>query len=229
MPNSRCSRSRTGTAAFVVQGGVRHESLAAFQALVVDAVDDGRVDIVRAITRMRQQQAWAAGSEKALELGAAAVAAGAFDDEIGLVCPPVHRFGGGRMGDGDRLAVDQQAGIAGGDRGGEAAMGGVEAGEVGDAGEIGGLVDRDHLEFIRDAGLVQRAQVAAADPAVAVDDEAKRGAGNGTGGCAGAGCGHGGRERVRRDEALILSRRRAAPGAAALVRGERKKGRLAPP
>jgi hypothetical protein len=56
-------------------------------------------------------------------------------------------------------------------------MRGVEAGQVGDAGKVRRLVDGDDLELPGQPGLVQRAQIAAADATIAVDRNAERGNG----------------------------------------------------
>lgn len=54
-------------------------------------------------------------------------------------------------------------------------MGGVEAGQVLDAGLVGQVVQRDDLEAQLLRALVQRAQDAAADTAIAIERDAKGG------------------------------------------------------
>src|SRR5690606_31004134 len=55
---------------------------------------------------------------------------------------------------------------------GKATMGGIEAGQVLQAGHVGQIVERDDLEPERRAALVEGAQHAAADTAVAVEGDA---------------------------------------------------------
>jgi len=134
------------------------------------------IDILAAGTGVRQQQARAAGVEKAGQFAAFAVGTRAFDNEVDA--RPVDLFRAARMADADGVAVDQQLAVNGFDQPGKAAVRRVVAGQVGHALQIGRLIDGDDPEIVRSRRFQQGPQETAADAAVAVDGEAKGGGGS---------------------------------------------------
>ena len=73
---------------------------------MIDAVDNGRIDILGAVARMREQQAFAAGVEEAHQIATVAVVAGTLDQQIDVERAPVDFFGRGGMADRNAAAVD---------------------------------------------------------------------------------------------------------------------------
>ena len=154
-------------------GRVRHQALGATQLVLVDAEHHRGIHILGTVARVGEQQARAAGVDEALQLAAAAVLPGALDDEVELERGPVDVLRRARVAHLDRMPVHDQIAFAAVHHARKTTVGGVEAGQVGDAGEVGGLVDRDDAVAPGEAGLLQGAQVAAADAAVAVDGDAQ--------------------------------------------------------
>jgi hypothetical protein len=73
-------------------GGGGNQFFGAGQAVLVDAGDDGRVDIAAAVAGVRQQQARAAGIDKTGQFCPLTVAAGGFDHQIDPEAAPIDVF-----------------------------------------------------------------------------------------------------------------------------------------
>ena len=184
-------------------GGARrvgHQPFAAVELAVVDPEHDGGIDILGAVARMGEQQAGTAGTQEARQFAAAAVLAGTFHQQVDSERLPVDLLGRVCVRNDDRLVTDDQRVFGAVHCAMKTSVGGVEAGEVGDAGEVGRLVDRHDAEVLAQPGLVQGAQVAAADPSITVDRDAKGGARN-----------RGGRQGVERGHGVLEAGGRKRP------------------
>ena len=200
-------------------GRVRHQALGATQLVLVDAEHHRGIHILGTVARVGEQQARAAGVDEALQLAAAAVLPGALDDEVELERGPVDVLRRARVAHLDRMPVHDEIAFAAVHHARKTTVGGVEAGQVGDAGEVGGLVDRDDAVAPGEAGLLQGAQVAAADAAVAVDGDAE-----GAFGAARRGARRtGGRARGRRRAGDVGHGRTGASGDERRPRGRRPR------
>ncbi len=155
-------------------GGVGDQRFAAAEVLLVDPIDDGGVDVRLARHRLREQHPRRAGAEETLGLGAIGVLAGALQHQVDPQRLPVDGLRSRAAQHLHAIAVDVQAVAVDLHFAGKAAMGGVEAGQVLDAGLVGQVVQRDDLEAQLLRALVQRAQDAAADTAIAIERDAKR-------------------------------------------------------
>ncbi len=153
-------------------GGVGHQQLAAAQAGLVDPVDHRGVDIRLAGHGLRQQQTRRPGVDETLRLGTGDVLAGAFQQQIDIQCRPVDGLGLALAQHLHAVAVDVQTVAVHLHLTGKAPVGGVETGQVFDAGLIGQVVQRDDFQARPGAALVQRAQHAATDAAIAIEGDA---------------------------------------------------------
>src|SRR5476651_1910264 len=122
-------------------GGVGHQQFGAGQAILVDAVDDGGVDIRLAGHRLGEQYARRAGVEKTLAVGTGVIGTGAFQHQVDAQRRPVDALGGGTAQHFHAVAIDMQTIAVDPYFAGEPAVGGVKACEVFDAGHVGQIVD----------------------------------------------------------------------------------------
>ncbi|MCY1430939.1 hypothetical protein D9M71_468980 [compost metagenome] len=159
-------------------GRVGNQPLGAGQAALVDAVDHRGVDRGLAGHRLREQHARRAGGEEALAIGTGVPDAGAFQHQVDAQAGPVDGFRLGVAQHLHALAVDLQAAAGGAHFAGEAAVGGVEAGQVFQARQVGQIVQRDDGKTGPGAALVQGAEHAATDAAVAVEGNSVRAIGH---------------------------------------------------
>ncbi|MNE31732.1 hypothetical protein D3C80_1253130 [compost metagenome] len=160
-------------------GGVGHQFLGAAQAVLVDSVDDGGIDVRLAAHGLGEQHPRRAGSEEALGVLAMGVLAGALQHQVHAQGGPVDAFRLGMAQHLHAIAIDMQAIAVHPHFAGKSAVGGVEAGQVFDAGLVGQVVQRDDLEARPVTALVERTQHAAADAAVAVEGDFEGAIGHG--------------------------------------------------
>ncbi len=160
-------------------GRIGHQALAAIEAILVDPVDDGGVDIRLAGHGLRQQHAWRTGSDETLRLAAGDVLPGALQQQVDIQRGPVDRFRLALAQHLHAIAVDVQAVAVDLHLTRETPMSGVETGQVLDAGLIGQVIEGDDFQARPIPALMQRAQHAATDAAVAVEGDAKRAIGHG--------------------------------------------------
>ncbi|MNF58059.1 hypothetical protein D3C84_396040 [compost metagenome] len=150
-------------------GRVGHQQFIAGQAILVHAVDDGRVDVRLAGHRLGKQHTRGAGVEETLAVFASVISAGALQHQIDAQGRPIDAFGGGTAQDLHAVAIDMQTIAVDFHLTGKTPVGGVETCQVFDAGHVRQIVDRDNLEPGLFASLEQRTQDATTNPAVAVE------------------------------------------------------------
>ncbi|MNZ77053.1 hypothetical protein D3C78_955780 [compost metagenome] len=152
-------------------GGVGQQALGTAEAGLIDSVDDGGVDVVLAGHRLGEQHPRRTGFDEALGVGTGLVDAGAFQHQIDAQRRPVNALRRRLAQHLHAVAVDVQAVAGHLHLAGEAAVGGVEAGQVLDAGLVGQVVERDDFQPGIRATFVERTQHATADAAVAVEGD----------------------------------------------------------
>ena len=141
--------------------------MAGLEHAVIDAVDDGRVDVVAA--RRGNHDLLRARRDMRRRLGLAGEQARALEHEIHA------EFAPGQLGrialrdHADAVAVDHHRVAVDVHLAAEAAVHGVEARQMRIGIGITQVVDRDDLDPARVLALVQRAQNVAADAAITVD------------------------------------------------------------
>ena len=148
-------------------GSRRDHPLVAAQQAVVDAVDDGRVDV--GVRGLREHHPPRATPEVLRRAFARGEGAGAFEHQVHAVPPPVQPVQRLDRAHRDLAAVDHERAGVRLDLSREAPVRGVVAREIRHGLEVRELVDRDHVQPSGQPALVRRAQQATPDASVPVD------------------------------------------------------------
>ena len=162
----RVQRLRQRRQAVGCARGIRDHRHARFQCLVIDAVDDRRVDI-RAAGRRNHHLPGAAG-DVCRSLGLRGEEAGAFEHDVDPEFAPGQLRRIAVREHLDPVAIDHEVFAIDRDRARKRAVRCVVPGQVGIGIRRAEIVDRDDLDILA-AAFIQRAQHVAADAAVAVD------------------------------------------------------------
>src|SRR5690606_10662174 len=148
----------------------RDDGVRGLQDLVVDAIDDGGVDVLAA--GRRDDDLFRAALEVGGGLFLGGEQAGAFQHHVDPQVAP-GQLGGITLGQHtDAVAVDHRGIAIGLDGAGDAAVGGVVAREVGVGLGVAQVVDRHDLEVVLLAVLVVGPKDIAANAAIAIDRHA---------------------------------------------------------
>ena len=147
--------------------GVGNHLIAGLEHRVVDAVDDGGIDIFA--TGGGNDDLLGATGQVRRSLFPAGEQAGAFQHHVHAQCTP-GQLGWIALGQHlDAVAIDDHVTAIDLDLEGEAAVRRVAPGQVGVDVGIAQVVDRHHLDFVGAVGFVQCPQNVAADTAIPVD------------------------------------------------------------
>jgi hypothetical protein len=148
-------------------GSVRDDGVGRLQHVLVDAEDDGGVDILAA--RCRDDDLLGAALQVGRSLFLGGEEAGALQHDVHAQLAPWD-FGRVTLREhADRIAVDDHVVAFDRDGARELAVGGVVAGQVGVRLGIAEVVDRHDLDVLLFAAFVESAQDVAADAAITVD------------------------------------------------------------